>query len=128
MRVTVNPDTESSGFGYVEAGQYRIRVVKVEEKKGKKAPYLHWEFELVDKNLKATDGKSMPGHILENTTLSTEGNAQFMLKNIVEGLGLAWADFDTEESIGLELDAQLKIREYEGKFSNEIGRVIPPKK
>ncbi len=128
MRIQVNPDTETSGFGYVEPGQYRLRVVKVEQMKGKKAPYLHWEFELTDSNAKATDGKSMPGHIFKNTTLSTEKNAQFALKGIVEGLGLSWADFDTEEAIGLELDAQLKVREYEGKFANEIGRVIPPKK
>ena len=51
-----------------------------------------------------------------------------MLRNFVEGLGLSWADFDTEEAIGLEMDVQLKTKEYEGVFSNEIARVIPPKK
>ena len=128
MRIQVNPDTESTGFGYAEPGPYRLRVMKVEQRTGKKAPYLHWEWEFVDPNVKATDGKSNVGHIFENTTLSTEKNAQFMLKNVIEGLGLAWGDFELEETIGLELDAQLKVREYEGKFSNEIARIIPLKK
>ena len=128
VKISVNPDTESSGFGYVEPGPYRLRVVKLEQRKGKKAAYLNWELEFVDQNVKSTDGKSTPGHIFENTTLSTEKNAQFMLRNMVEGLRLSWADFDTESAIGLEMDVQLKVREYEGKFSNEIGRVIPPKK
>ena len=101
----------------------------MEKIKGKKAPYLHWEFELTDPNVKATDGKSTPGHIFENTTLSTEKkNSQFMLRNFIEGLGLPWGDWDTEGVIGLEMDVFLKSREYEGKFSNEIARVIPPKK
>ena len=77
MRISVNPDTEaSSGFGYVEPGQYRVRVVKVEQVAGKKAPYLKWEFELVDVNVKAvgsTPEKPIQvGHVFENTTLSTE--------------------------------------------------------
>ena len=125
MRITINPDAEISGFGYVEAGPYRLRVIKVDQQQGKKAPYLKWEFELTDPNIKATDGKSMPGHIFDNTTLKPE--AQFALRAVVEGLGLAWEDFDTEAAIGLELDVQLKIKEYEGTFSNEISRVIPIK-
>jgi len=134
VRISVNPDTESSGgFGYVENGQYRVRVVKVEQVKGKKAPYLKWEFELVDTSVQAvgsTPEKPIQvGHIFENTTLSTEKkNSQFMLRNFIEGLGLKWSDFDTEEAIGLEMDVQLKTKEYEGQFSNEIARVIPPKK
>ena len=134
MRITVNPDTEaSSGFGYTEAGQYRLRVVKVEQVKGKKAPYLKWEYEFVDPNVQAvgsTPEKPIRvGHVFENTTLSTEKkNSQFALRNMIEALGLAWADFDTESAIGLELDAMLKIEEYEGNFSNKIARVLPPKK
>jgi hypothetical protein len=134
VRISVNPDTEASGgFGHVEPGQYRLRVVKVEQVKGKKAPYLKWEFELVDSSIQAvgsTPEKPIQvGHVFENTTLSTEKkNSQFMLRNFVEGLGLNWSDFDTEECLGLEMDAMLKVKEYEGVFSNEIARVVPPKK
>ena len=132
MRITVNPDTESSGFGYVEPGPYRLRAAKVDIKEGKKAPYLKWELEFVDPNVQAvgsTPEKPISvGKVFMNTTLSTEKNAQFMLRNVIEGLGLAWGDWDTEEVIGLELDVQLKTKEYEGKISNEVARVIPLKK
>ena len=128
MRITVDPSAEATSFGWAEAGQYKLRVVKVEQKAGKKAPYLHWEFEFVDPNIKATDEKAKVGHVFENTTLSKEKNAQFALRGLIEGLGLAWGDFDLEAMPGLEFDAVLGIREYEGNFSNEIKKVIPVKK
>ena len=128
MRIVIDPTAEITGFGYVEPGQYRLRVVKVEQMKGKKAPYLHWEFEFVDPTVKATDGKSTPGHVFENTTLCREKNAQFMLRGIIESLGCGWADFDTESVVGLELDAMLKTREYEGKISNELAKVLPQRR
>lgn len=128
MKVTVNPNTESSGFGYVEAGPYRLRVMKCEHKEGKKYPYLKWEFELVDKTLKATDAKSEPGHVFENTTLKNEGTKdQFRLKQVCEALGVVWGDFDTDEMSGRELDVQLGIHEYQGKLSNEVKTFIPVK-
>lgn len=122
VKITVNPNAEVTGFGYAEPGEYALRVVKVEQKIGKKAPYLHWEFEFTDPTVVATDGKSRVGHIFENTTLSND--AQFALRAIVEGLGLAWVDFDTDECPGLELTAQVGTEEYEENIRNTIKRVV----
>jgi len=125
MKINVDPNAKASGFGYAEAGQYKLRVVKCTYTEGKNYPYLKWEFEFTDPNVKATDGESTPGHIFENTTLKNEGsNPQFRLKQVCEALGIPWGDFDTEEVKGLELDAILKIKEYQGKFSNEVDQFI----
>ena len=126
MKVTVNPNTETSGFGYVDAQPARLRVVKCEWMEGKKYPYLKWEMELVDKSIKSTDGKSEPGHIFENTTLKNESEKdQFRLRQVCDALDIAWGDFDTEEVIGMECDVQLGIHEYQGKMSNEVKKFIP---
>jgi len=128
MRIQVDPNTESSGFGYTEAGQYRLRVVSVNVAQGPKAPYLHWEFEYADPNVQTTDGKGRPGHIFENTTLKQGENAQFRLRQLIDALGLEWKDFDTEETIGMEFDAQVGIEEYQGVMRNVIAKFIPVKK
>lgn len=128
MRITVDPNTESTGFGYVEAGPQRLRVVACDHLQGPKHPYLKWEFEITDPNVKATDQKSRPGHIFENTTLKSGDNAQFRLKQVCDALGVDWGDFETEEMIGLELEAQLGIREYQGTMSNEVNKFVPVEK
>lgn len=125
MKITVDPNTKATGFGYVTAGLYRLRVNSVEQKEGKQFPYLKWELELTDPNIQSTDGESKPGHIFENTTLKTGENAQFRLKQLCDALGIIWGDFDTDAVIGLELDAQLKIEEYQGKKSNGVDTFIP---
>ena len=125
MKITVDPTTEASGFGYVEPGKYRLRIVKVEELEGPAAPYLKWEFELVDANLTPVTGKNKPGHIFENTTLKV--GAQFRLRQLTDALGIAWADLDTDTMIASEFDAQLDIKEYQGVFSNNVKKFIPVK-
>ena len=124
MRIQVNPETDSSGFGYVEPGQYTLRVVSCVQKPGTKAPYLNWACELVDPNVPTVTGKGKPGHIFVITTLSQENNAQFQLKRMSEALGLPWDDFDTDEVAGLEFEAILGTREYEGTITNEVKKFI----
>ena len=126
MRITVDPNTESSGFDYVENGQYRLRVAKVSMQK-KEYNYLKWEFELADPNIKGIKGKN-PGHVFENTTLKSGENSQFRLKQLCDALGLTWGDFDTDETIGMEFDAYLKSKEYNGTISNEVDKYVSVKK
>jgi len=125
MKITVDPNTEASGFGYVEAGKYRLRIVKVEEKVGPAAPYLKWEMELADANLPTVDGKGKPGHIFENTTLKV--GAQFRLRQLTDALGIEWGDLDTETMIGAELEAQVGIEEFEGVLKNCVKKFIAVK-
>ena len=123
MRITVDPNTDASGFDYVENGLFHLRVVNVEQRK-KEYPYLNWEFEIADPNVKGIKGKN-PGHIFEITTLKSGGNAQFRLRQVCDALGIVWGEFDTEDVKGTECDAYLKVREYNGIFSNEIDKFIP---
>lgn len=125
MRINVDPSTDVSGFGYADAGQYRLRIVGCEQLEGPKAPYLKWKIEFADPNVKSTDGEKKVGMIFENTTLKVGDNAQFRLRQLCEALGLVWGDFDTDDAIGLEFDAQLGIREYQDNFSNEVKKYIP---
>lgn len=129
MRITVDPNTEASGFDYVENGLYRLRVVSVEQKQkaGGEFPYLHWEFEIADPNIKGVKGKQA-GHIFENTTLKSGSNSQFRLRQVCDALGLEWGNFDTEDTKGMEFDAYLKVKEYQGVFSNEVDKFISVKK
>jgi hypothetical protein len=121
MRITVDPNTDSSGFDYVSEGQYRLRVVKVEQKQkqGGDYPYLNWSFEFADPNVLGVKGKK-PGNVFEITTLKPGSNSQFRLKQLCDALGLTWGDFDTDETIGMEFDAILGIKDYEGTLSNEV--------
>ncbi len=125
MRITVDINTDASGFGYVVAGPQRLRVVKCEQMEGKKFPYLKWEFELADANVQTTDGKGKPGHVFENTTLKSGDNAQFRLRQVSDALGLEWGELDTETVRGMECDTILKVKEYQGTFSNEVDKFIP---
>jgi len=127
MKVTVNPSTDASGFGYAEAGPQRLRVVNAEIKEGPSAPYINWECELADPNVKSTEGKQV-GHVFEITTLKPDNNAQFRLRQMVEALGLTWNDFDTEETKGLEFDCHLGVEEYQGQKKNVIKKYVPVKK
>ena len=129
MRITVNPAQEASGdFGYAEAGEYTLRIVKCEQmqKQGSPNPYLKWTMEFADANTPATEVGKKVGQIFENTTLKPD--AQFGLRDLCDALGLTWGDFDTDETIGVEFQAKVKIHEYDGKLSNEIGKFIPVKK
>ena len=129
MRIQVDPKADAGGFGYVEAGRYTLRVKGVEQvtKPGSSFPYLKWNFEFADPNVQSVpvDGKVLKaGNVFENTTLSTINNGQFRLKQLCEALGLVWGDFDTDDTIGMEFEAQLGIKEYEGTFSNEVKKYI----
>ena len=129
MRIQVDPKADAGGFGYVEAGRYTLRVKGVEQvkKPGSSFPYLKWNFEFADPNVQSVpvDGKVLKaGNVFENTTLSTVNNGQFRLKQLCEALGIVWGDFDTDDTIGMEFEAQLGIKEYEGTFSNEVKKYI----
>jgi len=128
MRITVDPNTDSSGFGHVAAGQYRLRIKSCEQKmkQGGEFPYLAWNLEFADPNVQAADGKSKVGSIFDNTTLKPGSNSQFALKRICDAAGVAWGDFDTENMIGLELNANVIVgKDNKGEPRNEIGRYIP---
>lgn len=126
MKITVDVNTDSTGFGYVEAGQYKLRVKSCDQAQGPNFPYLKWAFDFVDANVIATDGKSKVGCVFENTTLKSGDNAQFALKRVCDALGLVWGDFDTDQTIGVEFDAMLKVApNNNGEMRNEVAKYLP---
>lgn len=124
MKINVDINTDASGFGYAEAGKYRLRITKVTSEQGPKAPYLKWVFEFADPNLKPAVEGSKVGNIFENTTLKAGDNAQFRLRQLCDSVGVTWGDFDTDELIGREFNAEVGIKEYNGTLSNEVKKYI----
>ena len=124
MKIHVDPNTDSSGFDYATPGRYALRVAKVTNEKGPKAPYLAWRFEFADVNTIGATGKKC-GNIFENTTLKSGDNAQFRLKQLCDALGVAWGDFDTEDTIGHEFMAEVGTELYQGVMKNVVTKYIP---
>lgn len=129
MRITVDPNTVATGFDYAPAGQYILKVEKVEikTKPGGQYPYIQWTLAFADPNVKGVKG-GKPGNIFEITTLKPGENAQFRLRQICEALGLEWGDFDTDDTLNMQLTAHVAIKEYQGKFSNEVDTFVPVNK
>jgi hypothetical protein len=127
MRINVDPQTDAGGFGIVEAGEYRLRIIGSEIKQGPKAPYIQWTFEHADPNIQATDPTKKLGKIYNNTTLKRGENAQFRLQQLCDAVGQEWRDFDSENLHGLELDVILAIDIYNDVQKNVIKTYKPLK-
>ncbi len=125
MRINVDPSTEAGGFGYANPGRYRLRIVKCEHKQ-KEHPYIKWTIDFADPNVQSMDPNfKKVGSIFENTTLKKGDNAQFRLKQLCDSVGLVWGDFDTDDLIGREFDAEVGTKMYNDVLSNEIKKYIP---
>jgi hypothetical protein len=130
MRISVNPEAQPLGdFGYVDNGEYTLRVVSCEMKRkpGGEFDYLQWLFEFADPNVKCVNNEAgkppkKAGGVFEITTLKP--TAQAGLRTCCEALGLKWGDFDTDEVKGIEFRAKVKISEYNGKFKNEVDKFL----
>lgn len=124
MRIAVNPEAQVSNFEPVEAGVYRMKFTKVEQKtkEGGQHPYLEWILEHVGQDVKGILGGNA-GRVYDVTTLKPD--AQFALRALVEAVGLSWQDFDTEEVIGREVDAVLSLGvSPNGKKRNEVEKYV----
>lgn len=132
----VNPNAEVSSFKAVKPGVYRMRVKSVEQRtenaKGDRVNDLKVMFEHVAGKADLYDfagqplGDNMPQVV--STYPSLEMDKQGMLRSIVEATGITWQEFianpDTEVLVGKELDAQIKIEEYNGETNNKFGRAV----
>ena len=123
MKINTNPDTKVSEFGYVAEGIYQMRVKEVSLENGANFPYLKWTFEFTDPNIKCVKPEDKPSNIIENTTLKPD--AQFAFKALVEACGKTWgSEFETDELRGCSFMAGVGIKEYKGRFSNEVSKYI----
>jgi hypothetical protein len=82
------------GFKLLDPGIYRLTLIEVEVKEGKKGPYWSWRFDV-------TEGEPNAGRrFYENTSLSEA--AFFRLKSVFAAFGVPTGT-DTEELIGRQL-------------------------
>jgi len=118
MRINVNLDEVESGFEPLPAGNYPVRISKVEQRHGKEAPYLAWEFTI-------TEGEYQGRKLFTNTSLAPQ--SLWNLKRLLVAAGFEWEDdgFDTEDTLGCELEVAVSQETYENRVRNRVDDFIP---
>lgn len=114
MQINVNLDEVKE---VVDPGWYPVRIVGSDIKDTKKgdSQYINWELEIFDSGTEF-DGKKQ----FLNTSLKP--NALPMLKRFLEAAGFSWDSegFNTEDVMGLELEVQVEVDEYNGRPTNNV--------
>ena len=130
-RITVDPTVESAtGFPVWAAGRYTLRIAEVEQatsKSGKPMLSLTLEAvgEVLDKNGSALgNAGKIWDRVMVDPITGKNGNQVSFLRPLIEAAGLTWGDFDTDDLVGKEVQAQVAIEEYQGQERNGIGRYI----
>lgn len=106
MRITVgkNLGDVKSAFEAIPAGNYPVRCTKAERKIGNTSgqPYINFEFEVQDPDYKGRKLWAIG---------SLQEQSLFALKNILEGLGVAYDEdgFDTDDCLGQEATAEVLV-------------------
>lgn len=129
MKVGINPGVEANiAFDVVTPGTYRMRVQSIEgftASSGNECLRFRWEY--VDKsNLEKLGGgyAQNPGTLMDSSLVISPADKQGKLRGLVEALGKSWADFDTDDLIGLECDVRVGIEEYQGENKNTAKRYL----
>ncbi len=114
---------ESGSFEPIPPGPYKVRLLDVEVKEGKAAPYWNWKFEVVD-------GEHDGRNLWNNTSLSDKAlGMPGGLKQTFGAFG-ATVDTDTDDLCGRVVGVHVKIRtiqagERKGEQTNEISALFP---
>lgn len=136
-RIQTNPAAEAdASFDIAAPGVYRLRIqgsanmAAVTEFDSKKTPGnrgIKIRLVYVDPTSITTD-KGQParnlGSIIDNSVLIAPAEKQGKLRSLVEACGLPWSDFDTDQLVGLEVEAKVDIEEYNGEKKNVVKRYI----
>lgn len=136
-RITVNPQADAdAGFEVAAPGVYPMRIEgsanfpAVAEFDSKKTPGnrgLKIRLVFADPTaIQTTEGKQARnlGSVIDQSVLIAPSDKQGKLRSLVEAVGLAWADFDTDDLAGKEVKAKVGIDEYNGVVRNKIERYI----
>ena len=100
-------------------GEYIVKVKKIEEREGDKAPYLNWEFEV--------DLGQFKGRKLWNTT-SLAPQSLWVLKKQLSALGVSANGkmaLNLDALVGLKCGVKLEQKEYQGKTRAKVIDVFP---
>lgn len=105
------------GGARVPDGDYRVRVVDIEERVSENSgqPYLNWELEIV--------GGEYDGSTIYHTT-SLQKQALFNLRATLEALGLdvpeSAMEIDLDALIGLEMGVTVEVQEVQGRKRSRV--------
>lgn len=103
-------------------GDYRLKVVSVNHKDNDGDGAFVWKFEIT-----GADSKKLVGKTFTNYTNLGE-NSLWVLRNLLEALGVEIPegpfDIDTEELVGLEVEASVEHRDWEGKTKLNLGNFV----
>lgn len=116
-------EAEASSFEAFPEGVYIGTLKDVEVREGQKGPYWSWKFgDITD-----TKGKTYPGHLWVNTSLSE--NADWKMKEMYDAFGYS-TDSDTDEMIGEKIKLAVSQRVIErgsrqGEIGNNVDRCMP---
>jgi len=138
-RITVNPNADAdAGFDVAQPGVYRLRIEgsanfpAVTEFDSKKTPGnrgLKIRYVFADPTIvTTTEGKTAKnlGSIIDQSCLIYPADKQGKLRSLVESANLTWADFDTDDLDGKEVQAKVGVEEYNGVIRNKIERYLKP--
>jgi len=106
-----------AGGARVPDGDYRVRVVDIEERVSENSgqPYLNWELEIV--------GGEYDGATIYHTT-SLQKQALFNLRATLEALGLdvpeSAMEIDLDALIGLEMGVTVEVQEVQGRKRSRV--------
>ena len=138
-RITVNPQAEANAaFDIAAPGSYRMRIEGspnfpgVSEFDSKSTPgnkglkiRLVFADPTAVTTLKGTPAKNL-GSVIDQSVVTYPAEKQGKLRSLVEACGLAWEDFDTDQLVGKELQANIGIEEYNGETKNVVKRYLKP--
>jgi len=135
--ITVNPQAEAdAGFEIAQPGVYRMRIEGAtnfpavqEFTSAKGNTCLKVRMVFADPTSVTTDKNTVAknlGSIVDSGLVVAPAEKQGKLRSLVEACSLPWADFDTDQLVGKELQAKVAIEEYNGTKRNNITRYLKP--
>lgn len=111
---------ESGGKRVRKAGEYLCKVEEITKEIGDIAPYLAWQFEVID-------GECEGSKLWTNTSLAKQ--ALFNLRGLLEALGEevpdSELDIDLEDMVDKEVVLVVEMEDYEGKSKARVVDYYP---
>jgi len=131
-RLNANPNAEASvAFDVVAPGEHTMRVESVDEFTASTGN-ICWKVRLsyVDPSacLKENGTPAVnPGTLLDSSLVVSPAEKQGKLRGFVEACGRPWADLDSDELVGCDIQVKVIKEEYpkdSGNWSNRVGRYL----
>lgn len=131
-KLNANPNVEANlAFDVIQPGTYNLRVKEIvpfTAQSGNECWRVRLEFADVSmlNKIDGTPAKN-PGTLLDNSLVVSPKDKQGKLRSFVEACGKLWGDLDSDDLIGLEVQAKIGLEEYNGEQKNIVSRYLTRK-